>query len=245
MFRHNPDMRGRLPSGFSRRICAVFLPFVLWAQLSPAQVPPSTGGVDPRLTQAIAWYSGTAGRVDDDRAHALLLAAAADDDPISLMWLARCHSRGRMRVERDAVKANELATRVGGEIARLAELGVAEAVFLMGTAYDEGLGVAVDASLAAAWFHRAADLGHLLAQHNLGNAYADGRGVSRSDSMAVYWWLRPAEAGDAIPQLRLARMYEEGRGVVKDPVQAKRWYRRSAERGNVQAREALKRLGAG
>ncbi len=173
MITYNPRLRGRLPSGCSRRICAVFLPFVLWAQLSPAQVPPSTRGVDPRLTQAIAWYTGAAGRVDDERAHALLLAAVADDDPISLMWLARCHSRGRMRVERDAVKANELATRVGGEIARLAELGIAEAVFLMGTAYDEGLGVA------------------------------------------------------------------------KDPIQAERWYRRSAERGNVQAREALKRLGAG
>jgi len=42
MFLHNPDMRGRLPSGCSRRICAVFLPFVLWAQPSPAQVSPST-----------------------------------------------------------------------------------------------------------------------------------------------------------------------------------------------------------
>jgi TPR repeat protein len=219
------------------------LAIVLYAQQPSAQVPMTTNAVDPRLTEAIAWYTGTAGRVDDGRAQALLLEAAADDDPVSVMWLARCHSRGRMRFERDAAKANALASRVVGEIVRLAHAEVAEAVFLMGTAYDEGLGVPVDPPLAAAWFHRAADLGHLLAEHNLGNAYADGRGVPQSDSMAIYWWRRPAEAGDAVPQFRLARMYEDGRGSPKDPQLALQWYRRSAGRGYAPAREALTRLG--
>ena len=122
------------------------------------------------------------------------------------------------------------------------DLGAVEAVFLMGTAYDEGLGVAADPTIAAAWFHRAADAGHVLAQHNLGNAYADGRGVARMDVMAVYWWRKAAEAGDAIPQFRLARMYEEGLGVTRDLTVAVEWYRRAAERGHVPAAEALKRL---
>jgi TPR repeat protein len=223
---------------------AGILALALYAHQPTAQTPTPSNAVDPRLTEAIAWYTGTAGRVDDGRAHALLLEAVADDDPVSVMWLARCHSRGRMRVERDAAKAHALASRVSGEIARLADADVAEAVFLMGTAYDEGLGVPVDPLRAAAWFHRAADLGHLLAQHNLGNAYADGRGVSQSDAMAIYWWRRPAEAGDAIPQFRLARMYEDGRGAPKDSQRALQWYRRSAERGHAPAREALTRLGA-
>ncbi len=227
----------------SESISATLLLVVLCASQPAAQAPSMSDPVDPKLTEAIAWYTGTAGRVDDDRAHGLLLQAVTDDDPVSVMWLARCHSRGRMRFERDAAKASALASRVNGDIARLAETNVPEAVFLMGTAYDEGLGVAVNPSLAAAWLHRAADLGHLLAKHNLGNAYADGRGVSQSDAMAVYWWRDPAEAGDAIPQFRLARMYEDGRGVAKDPLLALEWYRRSAERGHGPAREALTRLG--
>ena len=198
--------------------------------------------VDPRLEQAIAWYTGTAGRVDDDRAHSLLLEAVAGGSPIARMWLARCHSRGRMRIERDTAKANAIAITVIGEIHRLADAGVPEAVFLIGTAYDEGLGVPADPGVAAAWFHRAADAGHLLAQHNLGNAYADGRGVAKIDAMAVYWWRKAAESGDAIPQARLAQMYEQGRGVARDRAEAIRWYRRSAERGNAVAAEALKRL---
>lgn len=198
--------------------------------------------VDPRLEQAIGWYTGAAGRVDDDRAHGLLLEAVADGSPIARMWLARCHSRGRMRIERDTAKANAIAATVIGEIHRLAAAGVPEAVFLIGTAYDEGLGVPPDPAVAAAWFHRAADAGHMLAQHNLGNAYADGRGVAKVDAMAVYWWRKAAESGDAIPQVRLAQMYEQGRGVAKDLTEAIQWYRRSAERGNALAAEALKRL---
>jgi hypothetical protein len=198
--------------------------------------------VDPRLEQAIAWYTGTAGRVDDDRAHGLLLEAVAGGSPIARMWLARCHSRGRMRIERDTAKANAIAVTVIGEIHRLADAGVSEAVFLIGTAYDEGLGVPADPVIAAAWFHRAADTGHVLAQHNLGNAYADGRGVAKIDAMAVYWWRKAARSGDAIAQVRLAQMYEQGRGVAMDLAEAVRWYRRSAERGNALAAEALKRL---
>ncbi len=198
--------------------------------------------VDPRLHQAIAWYTGTTGRVDDERAHGLLLQAVASGDALSRMWLARCHSRGRMGFERDAARANALAVTVIDDVRRLADGGVPEAVFLMGTAYDEGLGVAADPTTAAAWFHRAADAGHVLAQHNLGNAYADGRGVARMDVMAVYWWRKAAEAGDAIPQFRLARMYEEGLGVTRDLTVALEWYRRAAERGHAPAAEALKRL---
>ncbi len=59
---------------------------------------------------------------------------------------------------------------------RQASRGVVEAVFLMGTAYDEGLGVAEDPAVAFGWFEKAAAAGHTLAEHNIGNAYAAGRG---------------------------------------------------------------------
>lgn len=198
--------------------------------------------VDPRLDEAIRWYTGMTDTVDDQRARELLLEALEDPKPITRMWLARCHSRGRMFFERDEALADQIAAEVLDEVERLAHLGVSEAAFLMGTANDEGLAMEVDAAMAAAWFHRAADQAHVLAQHNLGNAYYGGRGLPQSDTMAVYWWLQAAEQGDAIPQRELASMYEQGRGVAKDLAEAERWYRLSADKGNAGAREALERL---
>lgn len=198
---------------------------------------------DPRLKQAIAFYTGTGGTVDDARAHDLLVQALQTPEPITRMWLARVYSRGRMEFERDEAQARVIAGEVIGRVRELAEDGVAEAVFLMGTAYDEGLGVDADAATAVSWYHRAADLDNVLAQHNLGNVYSEGRGVPRSDSHALYWWRRAADQGDAIPQWQVGRVYEQGIGVQADRDEALRWYREAAGRGNRQAREALQRLG--
>ena len=205
-------------------------------------IPVEAQEVDPRLDEAIRWYTGMTDTVDDQRARELLLEALEDPNPITRMWLARCHSRGRMFFERDEALADQIAAEVLDEVERLAHRGVAEAAFLMGTVHDEGLAAEVDAAMAAAWFHRAADQAHVLAQHNLGNAYYAGRGLPQSDTMAVYWWLQAAEQGDAIPQRELASMYEQGRGVAKDLAEAERWYRLSADKGNAGAQEALERL---
>lgn len=198
---------------------------------------------DPRLQEAISWYTGVGGTVDDAKAHSLLLEALEDNDPISRMWLARCYSRGRMEFERDEQQAAVIAGEVLGQIEQLAARDVVEAVFLLGTAHDEGIGMPTDAGRAMAWFHRAADQNHVLAQHNLGNAYLAGRGVPQSDELAVYWWRRAADQGDAIPQWQLGKMYEAGRGVSANLPTALSWYRQSAARGNLSARQALERLG--
>ncbi len=211
--------------------------------LVTAPAPLNGQAVDPRLEEAVRWYTGVAGRVDNARAKALLLEAAADRDPISRMWIARVYSRGRMDFERNEERARTIAREVVDRIEALAAARVPEAVFLMGTAYDEGLGRTENAETAVEWYRRAADLGHGLAQHNLGNIYFEGRGVAQSDSDAVHWWTLAAEEGDAIPQLRLGTMYEEGRGVERDLEAARRWYERAAARGNADARAALQRLG--
>ncbi|MYA64228.1 MAG: sel1 repeat family protein [Gemmatimonadetes bacterium] len=198
---------------------------------------------DPTLLEAIDWYTGVAGTVDDQRARALLEEAAAAEGPLSVMWLARVHSTGRMGFPRDEERARDLAESVIRDVQRAAESGVLEAVFRMGTAYDEGLGKPVDAVLAASWHRRAAERGHVLAAHNPGNAYSAGRGVEEDPAQAVEWWTRAAEEGDAIPQLRLGEAYEAGRGVARDLERAREWYERAAAAGNRQAREALERLG--
>ncbi|MBP7779200.1 MAG: sel1 repeat family protein [Acidobacteria bacterium] len=207
----------------------------------PASAQPRT---DSRVVEAIGWYTGTAGQVDDPRARGLIDAAATDGDVLARMWVARAYSRGRLGYPRDEAKARAIAEQLAGAVRRQADLGVVEAIFLMGTAYDEGLGVAEDAAAAFSWFQRAAASSHTLAEHNIGNAYAAGRGVAADPAAAVVWWTKAAAKGDAVPQLRLGEAYERGTGVAADRVQARRWYGDAARRGNQAAKAALERLAA-
>ena len=216
-------------------IAAVWL-FTTAACVSAPQEP------DPTLIEAIDWYTGVAGAVDNDRARELLEEAIAGGGPLATMWLARVHSTGRMGFAHDLEKAREIADGVIDKVQRAAESGVLEAVFLMGTAYDEGLGKPVDHERAAMWHRRAAERGHVLGAHNIGNQYSEGRGVAEDPALAVEWWTRAAEKGDAITQLRLGEAYEAGRGVTQSLDAAWDWYSRSAAAGNQEAREALERL---
>ncbi len=225
---------GSLPSAALCLLCVVAASAAATAQ--PRQ--------DPRVLEAIAWYTGTAGRVDDAKARALIDAAATDGDVLARMWIARAWSRGRLGYPRDEARARAIADQMIGAVQRQAALGVVEAQFLMGTAFDEGLGVAEDPAVAFGWFQKAAASGHTLAEHNIGNAYAAGRGVAADPAAAVTWWTRAALKGDAVPQLRLGEAYERGTGVAADRVQARRWYADAAGRGNPAAKAALERLGS-
>ena len=221
----------------------IHIPILAPLLLLPACVP-APAKPHPALVEAIDHYTGVAGAVDDGRARELLEQAAATGDPLSVMWMARVHSTGRMGFPRDEEQAREIAAGVIRKVQRAAESGVLEAVFLMGTAYDEGLGKPVDPALAALWHRRAAERSHVLGAHVLGNQYAEGRGVEEDPVQAVEWWTRAAERGDAITQLRLGETYEAGRGVPRDLDVAREWYATAAAAGNGQAQEALDRLAA-
>ncbi len=216
--------------------------FVAASLLTATACVPAPQEPDPTLLEAIDWYTGVAGAVDNDRARELLEEAIAGGGPLATMWLARVHSTGRMGFAHDLDQAREIADGVIGRVQRAAESGVLEAVFLMGTAFDEGLGKTLDHERAAVWHRRAAERGHVLGAHNIGNQYSEGRGVAVDPALAVEWWTRAAEKGDAITQLRLGEAYEAGRGVTQDIDAAWEWYSRSAAAGNEDAREALDRL---
>ncbi|MCY4400584.1 MAG: tetratricopeptide repeat protein [Gemmatimonadetes bacterium] len=203
---------------------------------------PPPADPDPALLEAVDWYTGVAGTVDDARARELLEEAVDRGTPLAVMWRARVHSTGRMGYPRDEELARDIAETVIDEVQRAAESRILEAVFLMGTAYDEGLGKPLDPERAAAWHRRAAERGHVLGAHNLGNAYAAGRGVTEDHELAAEWWTRAADRGDAITQLRLGEAHEAGRGVPRDLERALAWYRRAAAAGNAQALEAVERL---
>lgn len=198
--------------------------------------------VDPNLIESIRWYTGESGTVDDKKAKQLLELAATDKDPLSTMWMARVYSTGRMGFPTDKPRAQVIASSVIEQIEAIADSGVDEAQFLMGTAYAEALGKDRNDKLAAEWYRRAADNGHVLAAHNMGNSHFSGTGVSQDDAMAVFWWTQAALAGDAIVQYRLGQMYEQGRGVEINIETARSWYQDSSRRGNSNALNALEQL---
>lgn len=209
------------------------------AALGGCATEPTPAEVEAKLQEAIGWYTGEAGYVLDQRARQLLTETVNLNYPLPQMWIARCYSRGRMTYEQDSTKARLMAEEVIDRVRQIAEEGSVEAIFLMGSAYDEGLGVPVDSVVAIEWFLKAGDQGHTLAQHNLGNAYFAGRGVPQNDSLAAAWWRKAAEKGDAIAQYRLGSMYEEGRGVPQNDSLAVVWYLNAAGRGDRRAQQAL------
>jgi TPR repeat protein len=224
------------------RGAALALGLVLVLALGAPAAAQTAPQVDLRLVEAIGWYTGTRGLVDDARARMLIETSAFEGNVLARMWLARLYSRGRAGYPRDEARARAIAEPLVDAVRRQAMAGTTEAVFLIGTAHDEGLGVAEDPASAFEWFAKAAAAGHTLAEHNLGNAYAAGRGVTADPVQAVSWWLKAAIKGDAVPQLRLGEAYEAGRGATKNLDEARRWYGEAARRGNAAAAAALKRL---
>jgi TPR repeat protein len=66
--------------------------------------------------------------------------------------------------------------------------------YMLGLAYDVGVGAPQDFAEAALWYRKAADQGHAGAQYSLGHLYANGRGV-RQDFVQAHMWLNLATAG--------------------------------------------------
>ncbi len=77
----------------------------------------------------------------------------------------------------------------------LAEAGNLEAQVSLAEFYLNGLGVAADPAVAAAWYRRAAEAGDPVAQLNLGDFYARGLGVVRDSVEAFVWFDLAARQG--------------------------------------------------
>ena len=214
-----------------------FLSIVLSLTLFSCLHPPS---LNRNLATAIDYYTGEAGIVDDLIAREYLEIAVSERDVLALMWLARVYSTGRMGFPKDSERAFSIARLIIDEVAERAADGEPEALFLMGTAYAEALGVNANLLKSAEFYRKAAEMNHTLAMHNLGNIFGDGIGVEKDLYRASLWWRRAAQNGDTIPMLRLAELYFSGKGVVKDVPQACFWIKQSSMRGNVNAEKINK-----
>ncbi len=128
----------------------VWLVVALLAAAAPAAI--AQPAADLRLVEAIGWYTGTRGLVDEAKARTLIETAAFEGNVLARMWLARMYSRGRMGYPKDEARAHAIADVLVDAVRRQAAAGTVEAVFLMGTACDEGLGVPEDPAAAFEWF---------------------------------------------------------------------------------------------
>jgi TPR repeat protein len=102
--------------------------------------------------------------------------------------------------------------------------------------YQEGLGVAPDATQAVALLTKAAEAGSAGAAGRLGTLYLDGDGVLQDIGKAQSWLTRAAQQGDVAAQRELGLLYQNGLGTAKDPQKAYVWLDIAARGGDAQAR---------
>ncbi len=117
----------------------------------------------------------------------------------------------------------------------LAEQGDAQAQLNLGTLYDFGQGVQMDATLAVKWYRAAATQGSQAAQFNLGMMYETGRGTPQRYADAALWYQTAAEQGLAIAQHQLGIMYLDGVGVPANNQLALQWLKKAAEQNHADA----------
>ena len=78
---------------------------------------------------------------------------------------------------------------------KLAELGDANAQFLLGSMYKNGKGTPQNYKAAIKWYTKAAEQGDAMAQYNLGMMYVKGEGTSQDYVMAHMLWNIAAASG--------------------------------------------------
>lgn len=125
----------------------------------------------------------------------------------------------------------------------LAELGDAEAQYLIACDCCEAEGVVPDIAQALVWFRKAAAQGHAEAQYRLGAWLTeDPIDVPEADAVEAIGWLRKAaEQGHAKAAELHACMYMLGRCPRRDP-EGEAWLRQAGRRGDLLAQRALAKM---
>ena len=76
---------------------------------------------------------------------------------------------------------------------KAAELGHLEAIFSVGSMYENGLGVLKSSSKAMLWYKKATLQNYAKAQNELGFMYAKGMGVTKNYKKGIYWYQQLSE----------------------------------------------------
>ncbi len=120
-----------------------------------------------------------------------------------------------------------------------ADLGHAEAQFMLGNMYYNGDGGNQNYSEAMKWFRKVADQDYAEAQYNMGIMYFKGYGCTTDYFEAKEWFQKAANQDYAKAQLNLGILYFNGFGVTKDYPEAAKWFRKAADQGDENAQSNL------
>ena len=121
------------------------------------------------------------------------------------------------------------------KIKKDAAKGDANAQFILGTFYENGLIGTKDYQKALSLFQTAADKGLGKALCHLGVIFYEARGVKRNYGKAFNYFHAAAGQGNLAGQYNLGVLYAHGEGVVSNKVEAIKWYQESANRGCISA----------
>lgn len=156
-----------------------------------------------------------------------LLKAGEQEDPRAWRALADAFHNN----------AEELATT---GYRRAADLGDAQAQYVVAQQYATGRGVSKDSAVAVSWYKLSAEQGHAEAQSALGACYLTGVGIASDFRHALDWLQKAAEQGDAKAQWNIGSIFASGRGGIKrDLPTAFVWCNRSAAAGFLPAQATL------
>lgn len=107
-------------------------------------------------------------------------------------WIAYETQKGGMHPE--ALAAMQLCAAEGN----------APSMILLAHAYENGLGVPQDATLATLMFKRAAESGYSTGQFHYAIALREGRGLPKDEGQARFWLMQAAAGGDSEAALVLS-----------------------------------------
>lgn len=114
----------------------------------------------------------------------------------------------------------------------------AEAQFLMGLHFMQGLSVEKDLDLARELFEKSASQDYAAAKTYVGSYYSHEGNYSE----AFNYFQSASEQNDPLGQYFLGELYEEGNGVSRNIDKAKEYYQLAANQGQIDAIKKLKSL---
>ena len=126
-----------------------------------------------------------------------------------------------------------------GWLRKAADQNHLPAQHVMGSLYEEGIGVSKDLAKAVEWYRKAANNGLAMAQHSLGIMYDLGKGVTKDPKEAAQWFRNAANQDFPPSQAAYASKLERGDGLDKSTNKAALWYLRAAQADYVPAMTKL------
>lgn len=115
----------------------------------------------------------------------------------------------------------------------------AEAPFVLGSLYINGLGVDKDVNKALSLYQLSAEKNYSPAQYTLALFYMAGSFVEKDVEKAEFYIKKAAENGDKEAMSTLASWYDRGAFGTIDKENAVSWYKKAAFLGDVNAQTAL------